>query len=159
MFSIHLDRDFAVKTGNREPGSRIRNELVRSLRLFELGERFGQVLFGHGLAVPSIQIFQHRDAFALERLGDDCPRLCAAVLPALLEGVEERDVIVPVNRDGKPAERPEFFRKSIDVKLVHRPLALTKSIHVDHGVEVRCVVMMRQLRGFPDGAFSTLAIA
>ena len=61
-----------------------------------------------------------------------------------------------INGEGKPSEGPKLVRELIDVKLIHRPLALPESIHIDDGVQIRTP---SDLREFTQAAFYAAATA
>src|SRR5215470_11449419 len=109
--------------------------------------------------MPTLEVLEHRDTFALEGFGNDGARLIAAIAPAFFEGVEDLGIVVPVDCQCKPSECAEFLCESVDIELIHGPLALSQTVNIDNSVQVGCFVIMRQSGRFPDGSFGAFAVA
>ena len=109
--------------------------------------------------MPSIEVFEHRHALALEGFCYDHARLGAPVSAALLERINDLGVIVAIDNRGEPAEGSKFVREAIHIELIHRVLALSKTVHIDDGVQIRRFVVARQGRRLPYRSFRALTIA
>ena len=109
--------------------------------------------------MPAIKILQHRHAFALESLRHDDAGLRTAIAVAPFEAVDDLRIIVAVDNRGEPAESSKFVREAIHFEVIHRALALSQTVDIDDGVQIRCFVVACQGGRFPHRALRAFAIA
>ena len=110
------------------------------------------------LAVPAVLALGNRDAFALEGAGQNHRRLPFRAA-RLLERIEDRREVVPIDDDRVPAEgTPASASASMSCCHMVGP-ALPEAVDVGDAAQRVETVVRRSVCRFPDRAFSRFAVA
>ena len=108
--------------------------------------------------MPAVLVLGERHALALERPGQDHRRL-ALDRPRFLVGGEQLVDVVPVDRDGVPAEGAPAGRELLEVVPELRRPALSEAVDVGDRADRVELEELAHLGGFPHRAFRRFTVA
>ena len=115
-----------------------------------------QVFQWYGLAVPAILVFHKVNAFSFERASDDC---CWLVFIDRVECCLEFVDVVTIDGERVPAKCVKACGVRVYVMLVSCCSALAETVDINDAAQIIQLVKRCKVSGFPDVAFSKLAVA